>query len=129
MILIGGGHSHLKVLMDFIKKPLSNLRITLISNVIDAPYSGMLPGYIEGLYSWREVNIDLYKLTISGNFRFINNFVTKINGNQKLVCFKNRIPISFDYLSINIGIESDFSKILGAKKYSIPLKPISKISI
>ncbi len=128
LILIGGGHSNLKVIKDFVKKPIPNLRITLISNVIDTPYSGMLPGYIEGLYTWRDVNIDLYKLSTFGNFRFIHDEVININGKERKIFFNQRPHIKFDYLSINIGIESDFSKIQGAKKYTVPLKPISRIN-
>ncbi len=128
LILIGGGHSNLKVIKDFIKKPVPNLRITLVTNVIDTPYSGMLPGHIEGLYSWRDVNIDLYKLSIYGNLRFINDEVKNINGYEKKIYFNQRPHIKFDYLSINIGIESDFSKIIGAKIHAVPLKPISRIN-
>ena len=61
LVLIGGGHSHLSVIMELSKKPLKGNRITLISNEIDTPYSGMIPGFIEGIYSWRESHIDLFK--------------------------------------------------------------------
>ena len=54
LILIGGGHAHLSVLMKLSKNPIDGNRITLISNEIDTPYSGMIPGYIEGIYSWRD---------------------------------------------------------------------------
>ena len=128
LILIGGGHSHLKVIMDFIKKPISNIRVTLVSNVVDTPYSGMLPGYIEGLYSWRKSNIDLYKLSIVGKIRFILENVTNINGLKKEIYFKDRSSLQFDYLSIDIGIESDFSRLPGAKKHAIPLKPIAELN-
>ena len=89
---------------------------------------GMLPGHIEGLYSWRDVNIDLYKLSIYGNLGFINDEVKNINGYEKKIYFNQRPHIKFDYLSINIGIESDFSKISGAKIHAVPLKPISRIN-
>ncbi len=128
LILVGGGHSNVKLLMDFVKKPISNIRVTLITSVIDTPYSGMLPGYIQGLYSWRNSNIDLYKLSIVGKIRFILGKVKNINGLKKEIYFKDRCPIQFDYLSINIGIESDFSRIPGAKKYTIPLKPIAELN-
>ena len=59
LILIGGGHAHLMLIMEYGKKPIPNTRITLISNELDTPYSGMIPGYIEGIYSWREAHIDL----------------------------------------------------------------------
>ena len=64
LVLIGGGHSHLSVIMELSKKPLKGNRITLISNEIDTPYSGMIPGFIEGIYSWRESHIDLYKFCL-----------------------------------------------------------------
>ena len=40
LILIGGGHAHLSVLMKLSKNPIEGNRITLISNEIDTPYSG-----------------------------------------------------------------------------------------
>ena len=61
LVLVGGGHAHLILLMKFAKKPILGTRITLVSNELDTPYSGMIPGYIEGEYSWRESHIDLYK--------------------------------------------------------------------
>ena len=102
--------------------------ITLVNRSSQTIYSGMLPGYIEGLYSWRDVNIDLYKLCSFGNFRFIHDAVMNINGKERKIFFNQRPFIKFDYLSINIGIESDFSKIQGAKKFTVPLKPISRIN-
>ena len=128
LVLIGGGHSHLSVLMELSKKPIKGNRITLISNEIDTPYSGMIPGYIEGIYSWRESHIDLYKLCIKLNIRFIHSEVTKISAMNKEVYLKGRPKLKFDVLSINSGIESDNSKIEGAKKNSVPVKPISRLA-
>ena len=45
----------------------------------------MLPGFIEGVYSWRDVNIDLYKLTLMGNIRFINDEVTNLTAAVKSI--------------------------------------------
>ena len=64
LVLIGGGHSHLILIMQFSKKPIQGTRITLISDEMDIPYSGMIPGFIEGTYSWRESHIDLYKFCL-----------------------------------------------------------------
>ncbi len=128
LVLIGGGHSHLSVIMELSKKPLKGNRITLISNEIDTPYSGMIPGFIEGIYSWRESHIDLYKLCIKLNIRFIHSEVTKISAIKKEIYLKGRPKLKFDVLSINSGIESNYKEIEGAQRNCVPVKPISKLA-
>ena len=128
LVLIGGGHSHIMLMMDLSKKPIQGNRITLISNEIDVPYSGMIPGFIEGIYTWRETHIDLYKLCFKLDIRFIFSEVLEISAINKEIILKNRPKIKFDVLSINTGIQSSNKNIKGAHKYSIPVKPISKLS-
>ncbi|MDA9165713.1 FAD-dependent oxidoreductase, partial [Alphaproteobacteria bacterium] len=128
LVLIGGGHSHLLVLMKLSKRPIKGNRITLITNEIDTPYSGMIPGYIEGIYSWRDSHIDLYRLCLKLNVRFIHAEVERVSAYDKEIYFKDRPKIKFDVLSINTGIQSNNSDIKGAAKYCLPVKPISKLA-
>ncbi len=128
LVLIGGGHSHIMLIMELSKRPIEGTRITLISNEIDTPYSGMIPGFIEGMYTWRETHIDLYKLCFKLNIRFIHSEVLEISAINKEIVLKNRPKIKFDVLSINTGIQSSNKTIKGALKYCIPVKPISKLS-
>lgn len=62
LVLVGGGHSHAIALRMFGMQPLSGVRITLITEASDTPYSGMLPGHIAGFYSRDESHIDLRPL-------------------------------------------------------------------
>ena len=128
LVLIGGGHSHIILMMELSKKPIQGNRITLISNEIDTPYSGMIPGFIEGIYNWRETHIDLYKLCFKLNIRFIHSEVLEISAINKEIILKQRPKIKFDVLSINTGIKSNNKTIKGALKYCVPVKPISKLS-
>ena len=61
-MLLGGGHSHVEVLRSFGAKPLPGVRLTLVTRDLQAPYSGMLPGYISGHYSFQECHINLGRL-------------------------------------------------------------------
>ena len=62
LVLLGGGHAQVSVLKSLIMEPIRGLRVTLISRDILTPYSGMLPGYLEGLYSDKDITIDLSHL-------------------------------------------------------------------
>ncbi len=62
IVLVGGGHSHVQVLRAFARQPEPLARLTLVSDSLEAPYSGMLPGHIAGLYSREAMHIDLAAL-------------------------------------------------------------------
>ena len=62
IVLIGGGHAHVHVLVNLALRPLPGMRVTLIARDLATPYSGMLPGVIAGLYKSEEVHIDLARL-------------------------------------------------------------------
>ncbi|MGB3404384.1 MAG: selenide, water dikinase SelD [Microcoleaceae cyanobacterium] len=126
VVLIGGGHSHAIVLKQFGMNPIPGIRLTLITDVYHTPYSGMLPGYIAGLYDFDEVHIDLRPLTQFAQGRIIHDQVIGLNLAQNQVLCSNHPPISFDILSINIGSTPNRLTVAGAEQYAIAVKPISK---
>jgi selenide,water dikinase len=69
LVLLGGGHSHLFVLKHFAMHPLPSVRITLVTHDLHAPYSGMLPGFIAGHYSYDDAHID-FKLVAATEYSY-----------------------------------------------------------
>jgi len=127
LVLIGGGHSHVGLLKMFAMNPLPGLRLTLLSSHIHTPYSGMLPGFIAGQYSYDDVHLDLRPLAEFARCRLYHSKVTRIDSRQQLIYSDNRPPIKYDVLSINIGSVPDDFNIPGVKELAIPVKPVDKL--
>ena len=87
----------------------------------------MLPGYITGTFTKENTQIDLLKLCNFANSRLIIDRVIGLNLEKKYIALQNRPPIYFDTLSINTGGEPELSSMVGAKKYGVPIKPISNL--
>ncbi len=127
-MLVGGGHSHVIVLKKFGMKPLPGVRLTLICTDMHTPYSGMLPGYVAGHYDYDEVHIDLSRLAVFAGARLYRDEVTGLDRvNQKVLC-RNRPPVPYDQLSINIGSTPQLHQVMGAAEHAIAVKPIQRFN-
>ncbi|MBW4430612.1 MAG: FAD-dependent oxidoreductase [Pelatocladus maniniholoensis HA4357-MV3] len=127
LVLIGGGHSHAIALLMFGMKPFDGIQLTLITDRVDTPYSGMLPGYIAGFYSYEECHIDLRQLTNFAKAQlYIDQVINLDLENKKVIC-ANRPEVAFDVLSIDIGSTPATISVPGAAEYTIGAKPVSNL--
>ena len=126
LVLIGGGHSHIAVIKELGMKPLPGTRVTLISEEIYTPYSGMLPGLIAGHYSFDDCHIDLRQLCQWAGIRFVCSAVEQLDPIKKKAICHQYPPLRYDFLSINCGSLPSLSSIKGASKYGHAIKPGKK---
>lgn len=129
LVFIGGGHSHAIALRLWALNPLPGVRITLISEASDTPYSGMLPGHVAGFYQRQECYIDLDVLTQFAQAQFYVDRVIGLDLEKNQVICQNHLPIKFDLLSIDIGSTPYIPQIKDSDlcPYSIAAKPIKNL--
>ncbi len=124
VVLVGAGHAHVGVLRMMGMNPIPGVRFTLITREVDTPYSGMLPGMIAGHYTTDEAHIDTGPLARFAGARLYNSEVTGLDLASKRVICRDRPPVPYDILSINIGSTPGARDVPGAAEHAVPVKPI-----
>ncbi|MEZ5856079.1 MAG: selenide, water dikinase SelD [Hyphomicrobiaceae bacterium] len=125
IVLVGGGHAHVGVIKAFGMMPEPGVELVLIAKELDAPYSGMLPGYVAGHYDLDECHIDLVRLTAFAGVRLVHGEAIGIDRQAKRVLLADRPPLVYDLLSIDTGITPMLADIEGAEEHAIAVKPVS----
>lgn len=123
LLLLGGGHAHVQVLLglaDFISK---NLDVTLVTPEPRHIYSGMVPGVVAGHYALPQAQIDLARLAAKAGVELTLDRVLSFDS-QKVELEKGA-ALEFDLLSLNPGSLPDFHDVPGAMQHAIPAKPFS----
>ena len=126
LVLVGGGHAQVALLKSLAMKPVKGLRTTLICPEVRTLYSGMLPGFVEGVWSEQDIHIDLARLAQMAGARLIVTAATRLAVDDRQVHIAGRPPAHFDMLSVNVGGAPDLNAIVGAAENCIPVKPIGR---
>ena len=124
LVLAGGGHSHLFVLEAFAQMPLPGVEIVLVNRTMHAPYSGMLPGLVAGLYTFDQCHIHLETLARRCKAQFRQTCVLSADLANRQLQLEDGAALSYDLLSINTGSTPPLSDTPGAKENTLAIKPI-----
>ena len=125
LLLVGGGHAHVQVIRALAEHPEPGLRVTLVTDRLQTPYSGMLPGPVAGFYSHSDMHIDLERLARVSNVALVPYAAIAVSRAERLVTTSDGAAHPFDTLSLNVGVTPDLSGIAGADRHGIAVKPIS----
>jgi selenide, water dikinase len=128
IVLVGGGHTHVGVLRNFAMKPMPGVRLTVVCRDTHTPYSGMLPGYVAGHYTYDEVHIDLRRLAEFAGARFFRSEVVGLDRHAHEVLCRDRPAVRYDRLSINIGSTPKLTDAGGNGTRAVAVKPIRQFN-
>src|SRR5207244_3463179 len=128
LVLVGGGHAHVHVLKSFGMRPVPGVRVTLVTRDVETPYSGMLPGYVAGHYTFDECHIDLGRLARFAGARLIRDEAIGLDRDGNSVLCGAHPPIRWDLVSIDIGSAPRTNDVPGAAEHTIAVKPIARFA-
>ena len=123
LVFLGCGHAQIAAIKNFAMRPVPGLRLTIVTGDIHTPYSGMLPGFVEGVWQEDDFHIDIAHLAQFAGARLIVDPCTGIDADTKLLFFKHRPPLRFDLLSV-VMVALDCVPLKGQSRD--PVKPITK---
>ena len=128
LVLIGGGHTHVTVIKRFGMNPIPGVRLTIVCRDVHTPYSGMLPGFIAGHYTYDDAHIDLLPLARFAGARFLHDEVIGIDLLNRRLRFRERPDVAYDLVSINTGSTPSLD-VPGAEGRVVPVKPINNFLV
>jgi selenide,water dikinase len=114
------------VLKHFAMNPIAGVRLTLVSRDLHTPYSGMLPGFVAGHYTYDDAHIDLLPLARFAGARVIHDQVVGLDADLGQVKFTSRPALDYDLLSINIGSRPASPPGVETDKLQFAVKPIDR---
>jgi NADH dehydrogenase FAD-containing subunit len=126
LVLLGAGHAHLEVIRfthSFTRRGHS------LTVVAPGPfwYSGLATGMLGGTYHAEEDQVDVARMVRGGGGCFCCALVTAVDPGNRLIQLREGPPLSYDFLSLNLGSEVPTWQVEGLTEHSIAVKPISNL--
>jgi NADH dehydrogenase FAD-containing subunit len=130
ILLVGGGHAHVHLLKVAAGLGPSGLELTLVSPFPSHHYSGMVPGYLAGVYDERELAFDLRALAGAAGARFVPGWVREISMARAVARVETGIGeatlIGFDRVSLDAGSVPAAMEVPGVSDHAVAVRPMNR---
>ncbi len=125
LLLVGGGHAHVAVLADWIRRGLPHAtRAMLLTPQRHLRYSGMVPGWLAGQHARDEGLVDLAALAARAGAEWVADRCTALDPDARVVRTAGGAEIAFDVASFDTGGEPRAAAMLGNDPRLIDIRPI-----
>ena len=127
LVLVGGGHAHLTLLVrarDFADR---GVRVTLVSASPYHYYSGMGPGLLAGTYQPQDIRFHVKKTVIDRGADFIEDRVVRVDGKARQLHLVSGRVLGYDVASFNTGSDVAIPPQEQGISSVFPVKPIASL--
>jgi NADH dehydrogenase FAD-containing subunit len=127
LVLIGGGHAHMTVMLNLRDYTERGHRVTLIGPSAYHYYSGMGPGLLSGIYRSQDVRFHVKKMVEDRGASFLQDFVTHLDPQKKVLTLKSGKQINYDVVSCNTGSFVPAADDIASGDHIFTVKPIENL--
>lgn len=123
LVLVGGGHAHVHVLADLAARPLPGVEVMLVSPSTRHHYSGMVPGFLQGVYSEEELTLDLAWLADRAGAQLVKALAERIDVASRTLDAGGR-RLQFHVLSLDVGADPAGLATPGVREHAMTIRPM-----
>jgi selenide,water dikinase len=124
LLLLGGGHAHLRVLAELAQRPPAGWQVCLLTSGARQIYSGMLPGWVAGHYTIDECAIDLRPLSARAGAELRLDAAVALDTQRQIVRTAGGDEVAYDALSLDVGSAPNIASLAGAAEHGVMIRPI-----
>lgn len=131
LVLASAGHAHALVLREMARQPLSGVEVVVVSPEPMAPYSGMVPVWLAGLYRFDEIVINFPALVSAAGAagaagaRWVQGEVHALDPARRQLTLTDGTTLDYDLLSLNTG--STLNPPQAEHAQVLPLRPLAML--
>lgn len=125
MLLVGGGHAHLRVLAELGQQRLEGWQVDLVSPQEHQVYSGMLPGWIAGHHGLEACRVPLQPLAREAGITFHRTAGTRLDLERNVLHCADSQALAFDILSVDIGPAPALDGLRIESADVLPIRPLA----
>lgn len=127
LVIAGGGHAHLTMLLKLKDYTSRGHKVTLISPSAYHYYSGMGPGMLSGMYKPREIRFHVKKMAEDRGAVFVQDEVVGIKPLQRMLILRSGNRITYDVASFNTGSKVANDSLHPGAENVFTVKPIENL--
>jgi len=125
LVLVGGGHAHLTVLLKLADYVQRGHKVTLIGPSPYHYYSGMGPGLLSGIYRPQDVRFHVKKMAEDRGAFFLEDKVITIDPGKRTLHLQSGSQVSYDIVSFNTGSDVPLNSLVTQPLENVvPVKPV-----
>jgi NADH dehydrogenase FAD-containing subunit len=124
LVIVGGGHAHMTVLLRLGEFAVKGHRVTVVSPSPYHYYSGMGPGMLSGIYEPRQTRFHIRKMAEDRGASFIEDNAVRIDPENKSINLGSGREVTYDVASFNTGSGIPMESLAAPSDRVVPVKPI-----